>query len=46
MVAGTPDAVHAMIERTRRGPQHAMITGFEVAEGHGSFERFDLLTTE
>ena len=45
IICGTPDAVHAMIERARRGPSHAMVTDFAVTEAHGSFERFDTLPT-
>ena len=45
MIAGTPEAVHTMIERARRGPAHAAVTDVHVAEGHGKFERFDLLPT-
>ena len=46
MISGTSEAVHTLIERARRGPQHAMITDFRVSEGHGDFERFDMLSTE
>ena len=46
MIEGTAEAVYTLIERARRGPQHAMITDFRVAEGHGSYERFDMLSTE
>ncbi len=45
IICGTPDAVHMMMERARRGPSHAMVTGFDVAEAHASFERFDALPT-
>ena len=45
MVAGTPDAVAAIVERAQRGPSHAMVAGVEVTEGQGSFERFDTLPT-
>jgi acylphosphatase len=45
IVAGTPDAVHMMLERARRGPSHATVTGFEVTEAHESFARFDTLPT-
>ncbi|MBI4191704.1 MAG: acylphosphatase [Betaproteobacteria bacterium] len=46
VISGTPEAVHALIERARRGPQSAMVADFRVSEGHGSFERFDMLPTE
>lgn len=46
VISGTPDAVHTMIERARRGPMHAMITDFTIAETHGEFVRFDVLPTE
>lgn len=45
VLAGTSEAVHAMIERARRGPQHATVTDVTVADAHGSFERFDTLPT-
>ena len=45
VISGPPDAVHMMMERARRGPSHAMVTGFDVAEAHASFERFDALPT-
>ena len=46
VISGTPEAVHTMIERARRGPQSAMITDFRVSEAHGDFTRFDMLPTE
>jgi acylphosphatase len=46
VISGPPDAVHTMLERTRHGPQHAMITNIEVTDAHGGFERFDMLPTE
>ena len=46
VISGTPDAVHSMIERARRGPQHAMVTDVKVSEAHGDFTRFDTLPTE
>lgn len=45
VLAGTSEAVHAMIERARRGPQHATVADVRIAEAHGSFERFDTLPT-
>jgi acylphosphatase len=44
-ISGTPEAVHTMIERARRGPSHAAVTDLRVGEAHGTFERFDLLPT-
>ena len=46
VIAGTPDAVHAMMERARRGPSHAMVTAFEVMAATGSFVRFEMRETE
>lgn len=46
VISGTPDAVHMMIERARRGPLHAMISDVKVSEAHGDFTRFDMLPTE
>jgi acylphosphatase len=45
VVAGTPEAVHTMIERTRRGPAFAAVTYLKVGEAQGSFERFEVLPT-
>lgn len=45
VISGTPDAVHTMIERARRGPLHAMITDVKVSEAPGDFTRFDMLPT-
>ena len=44
-ISGTPEAVHTMIERARRGPAHAAVTDLRVDEAQGTFERFDLLPT-
>jgi acylphosphatase len=46
VIAGTPDAVHAMLERARRGPSHAMVTDFEVTAATGSFVQFEMRATE
>jgi acylphosphatase len=46
VLSGPPDAVQLMIERARHGPSHAMVTGFEVTETHGSFTRFEVHSTE
>ena len=43
MLAGSAEAVHAMLERARRGPSHAMVTGVRITEGHGNFKHFDTL---
>ena len=45
MIVGTPEAVHMMLERARRGPAHAQVTDFHVTEAHGEFARFDMLPT-
>ena len=45
VVAGTPEAVEIMIERTRRGPALAAVTDLKVGEAQGSFERFELRPT-
>jgi len=45
IVAGTPDAVNAMLERARRGPPAATVTAFEVADSDETFERFETLPT-
>jgi acylphosphatase len=46
VISGTPEAVHMMLERVRRGPSHARVTDFEITDAHGSFERFEMRTTE
>ena len=46
VVAGTPDAVHAIIECARRGPSHATVTECEVTAATGSFEQFEMRPTE
>jgi len=46
VISGPPDAVHTMVERARRGPQHATVADFEVTDAQGGFERFDMLPTE
>lgn len=45
IIAGTPDAVHMMIERARHGPSLAAVTELQVTEAHGSFDRFDTWPT-
>jgi hypothetical protein len=34
-----------MIERARRGPRHASVSGFEVTDAQAGFERFETLAT-
>lgn len=43
VVCGTPEAVHAVLERARRGPPAATVTELEVTDSHETFERFDTL---
>jgi acylphosphatase len=45
VVAGTPEAVQTMIERTRRGPAFAAVTDLKVGDAQGSFERFEVRPT-
>ena len=46
VISGAPEAVHTMVERVRRGPAHAMVTEFTVADAAGSFARFEMRPTE
>ena len=46
MVSGSSEAVHTMIERTRRGPPHAMVDECRISDGHGTFSGFETLPTE
>ena len=46
VIAGTPEAVHTMMERARHGPPHAMVTDIEVGEATGSFATFEMRATE
>jgi acylphosphatase len=48
VVDGTQDAVDAILAWARRGPRGAgaSVTGVEIAEIPGSFERFDVRPTE
>ena len=41
-IHGTPDAVDKVVEWARRGPPSARVTGLQVTEADGSFERFDV----
>ena len=43
VICGTAEAVHALIERARRGPPHAMVEECRVTETQGSFPRFETL---
>ena len=43
VVCGLSDGVHALIERARRGPPHAMVEECRVTETHGTFARFETL---
>ena len=43
VVSGSAEAVHAMIERARRGPLHAMVEECSVSDAQGQFTRFDTL---
>lgn len=45
VLCGTAEAVHAMIERARRGPPHAMVEECRVSDAHGEFARFETLPT-
>jgi acylphosphatase len=46
VISGTSEAVHAMIERARRGPSHAMVSECRVSDAHGEFSRFETLPTD
>lgn len=43
MVQGSPQAVNAIIEWARRGPEPAYVTDIEITDGEGKFERFEKL---
>jgi acylphosphatase len=45
VVAGTPEAVDAMLERAWRGPRHAMVTAFESTETQADSQHFETLAT-
>jgi acylphosphatase len=45
VVAGTPDAVAAIVAWARRGPPGARVTDVAVAEADGAFGEFDWLPT-
>ncbi len=46
VIAGTPDAVTAMLERAQRGPPAATVAGVDVADSNETFDRFETLPTE
>jgi acylphosphatase len=46
VISGPPDAVHAMLERARRGPGHAAVTNIDVTEVQETYERFEMRPTE
>ena len=46
IIAGTPDKVQMMMDRARRGPSHAAVTGFQVAEMSGEWAQFEMRATE
>ncbi|HEY6241387.1 MAG TPA: acylphosphatase [Burkholderiales bacterium] len=46
VVDGTEDAVDAILAWARRGPPSARVTGVQVEEIPGSFERFEMRPTE
>jgi len=43
---GAPDAVSALLIWTRRGPRGASVTDVQIEEIPGSFERFEMRSTE
>jgi acylphosphatase len=45
-VDGAPDAVDALISWARRGPPSAHVTGVQVSEIPGGFERFEMRATQ
>ena len=46
MVAGTPEAVEALIAWARRGPAAASVERVEVTDAEGTFAGFELRPTE
>jgi len=46
MVAGTPEAVEAMVAWARRGPPSAQVERVDAAPAEGSFTGFELRPTE
>ena len=45
MIQGTPEALSAMIEWARTGPELARVDGVEISAGSGEFTDFDRLNT-
>lgn len=43
MVQGTPEAVEALIESARVGPEAARVDRIDVTPGAGNFTRFEML---
>jgi acylphosphatase len=46
MIAGTPEAVEAMLTWARRGPAAARVERIDVSETEGAFSGFELRSTE
>ena len=46
VIAGTPEKIQAMMDRARRGPSHAAVTGFEVTATSGEWTLFEMRATE
>ena len=46
MIAGTPDAVEALLAWARRGPAAARVERVEVSAAEGAFSGFELRPTE
>jgi acylphosphatase len=46
MIAGTPEAVEAMLIWARRGPGAAQVERIDVSETEGAFSGFELRATE
>jgi len=46
MIAGTPEAVEAMLTWARRGPGAARVERIDVSETEGAFSGFELRSTE
>jgi len=45
MIQGTPEAVSAMIEWARTGPELARVEGLEISAGSGEYADFERLDT-
>ena len=45
IIAGTPVAVNAMLERAQRGPPAASVTSVDVTDSREIFDRFETLPT-